>query len=46
MRRPVTTRDRVTALLLFLLTFSALAAAQRSQGVMRDEAYDFKAAEQ
>ena len=46
MRRPVTTRDRVTALLLFLAAFVALGAAQRSQGVMRDEAYYFKAAEE
>ena len=46
MRRPVTTVDRVTALILFLAAFIALGAAQRTQGVMRDEAYYFKAAEE
>ena len=46
MRRPVTNVDRVTALLLFLAAFIALGTAQRSQGVMRDEAYYFKAAEE
>ncbi len=46
MSRQVDARDRITAVLLFLLTLGVLGAAQRNLGVMRDEAYYFKAAEQ
>ncbi len=46
MRRRVTTRDRLTALLLFVGSFTALGMAQLDLGVMRDEAYYFKASEQ
>ena len=42
----VTRRDRFTALVLGVATFAVLVAAQRTEGVSRDEAYYFKAGEQ
>jgi hypothetical protein len=42
----VTRRDRLTALALGLAAFVILVAAQRSEGISRDEAYYFKAGEQ
>ena len=45
MGKPRKSRDLLVALLLFSGTFAALGLAQRTQGVMRDEAYYFKAAE-
>ena len=45
MKGGVNIRDLVVALLLFAGTFGALGVAQRTMGVMRDEATYFKAAE-
>ncbi len=45
MKGSLTIKDLVVALLLFAGAFGALGAAQRNLGVMRDEAYYFKAAE-
>jgi hypothetical protein len=42
----VTRRDRLTALALGLVVFVVLVAAQRTEGISRDEAYYFKAGEQ
>ena len=45
MKNSINSRDLLVALLLLVGTFGALGVAQRTLGVMRDEAYYFKAAE-